>query len=112
MGTFNPAQEEIDARDQQEGITPVELLELPPLLLRLVTRIAREGWVTAEAAAEYFGESPASMQEALDGLVERGYLGREERQEGWVYRTRFARKRGRELPENIWSALGQRVEDE
>jgi RecJ-like exonuclease len=35
----------------------------------------------------------------------RGYLEREGRQSGWVYRRRLARKRGREVLLGIWSAL-------
>jgi DNA-binding MarR family transcriptional regulator len=109
MGIFSRIQSEIDAREKQEGITPADLLDLSEPLRRLMNRITREGELTIEAAAEHLGESPDNARKMLDALVEKGYLEREQREEGWVYRTRFARKRGREIPAGIWSALGQRT---
>ena len=112
MGIFNRVQKEIDARDKQEGITPADLLDLSPLLRRLMNRITRQGEITVEGAAEHLGETLDNTRQMLNTLVEKGYLEREEREDGWVYRTRFARKRGRDIPAGIWSALGQRTKDE
>jgi DNA-binding MarR family transcriptional regulator len=112
MGIFNRVQKEIDARDKQEGITPADLLDLSPLLRRLMNRITRQGEITIEGAAEHLGETLDNTRQMLNTLVEKGYLEREEREDGWVYRTRFARKRGRDIPAGIWSALGQRTKDE
>jgi DNA-binding MarR family transcriptional regulator len=112
MGIFNRIQKEIDAREKQEGITPADLLDLSPQLRRLMSYITRQGSMTAEAAAEYLEETPANARQMLNALVEKGYLERVEREEGWIYRTRFARKRGRDLPAGIWSALGQRTKEE
>ena len=112
MGIFDRIQKEIDERDKQEGISPADLLDLSPSLRRLMNRITRQGEITMEGAAEYLEESLANARQMLNALVEKGYLERVEREEGWVYRTRFARKRGRELPAGIWSALGQRTREE
>ena len=112
MGIFDHIQDEIEARDKKEGISPADLLELSPPLRRLMQHIARQGRVSAAAAAEHLAESPADTRKMLNGLVEKGYLEREERKEGWVYKTRFARKRGRDIPVGIWSALGQRTSKE
>lgn len=112
MGIFNRVQKEIDARDKQEGITPADLLDLSSSLRRLMNRITRQGEITVEGAAELLEETPANARQMLNALVEKGYLERQEREEGWVYRTRFARKRGRDIPVGIWSALGQRTKDE
>jgi predicted ArsR family transcriptional regulator len=112
MGIFNRVQKEIDARDKQEGISPADLLDLSPGLRRLMNRITRGGEITVEAAAEHLEDTPVNARQTLNALVEKGYLERVEREEGWVYRTRFARKRGREVPAGIWSALGQRTKDE
>jgi DNA-binding MarR family transcriptional regulator len=112
MGIFNRIQSEIDDREKLEGITPADLLDLSPPLRKLMNRITRQREVTAEQAAEYMGESLADTSKMLDGLVEKGYLEREERDEGWFYRTRFGRRRKREIPVGIWSALGQRTKEE
>lgn len=112
MGMFNRIQNEIEARGKKEGISPADLLELSPLLRRLINHIAREGEVTAAKAAEHLGESSAETSKVLDELVGKGYLEREKRKEEWVYRTRFARKRGRDIPVGIWSALEKRTKEE
>ena len=112
MGIFGRIQKEIDDRDKQEGISPADLLDLSTQLRRLMNRITRQGEISLDAAAEYLEETPANTRQMLNALVEKGYLERVEREEGWVYRTRFARKRGRELPAGIWSALGQRTRED
>ena len=89
-----------------------DLLDLSSLLRRLMNRITRQGEITVEGAAEHLGETLDNTRKMLNTLVEKGYLEREEREDGWVYRTRFARKRGRDIPAGIWSALGQRTKDE
>ena len=112
MGIFDHIQKEVGAQDEREGITLADLFDLSPELRRLMNRITREGELTIETAADHLGEPPANARETLDGLVEKGYLKREARDEEWVYRTRFARKRGREIPAGIWSALDQRIRRE
>ncbi|OQY24172.1 MAG: hypothetical protein DRJ03_06540 [Chloroflexi bacterium] len=112
MGIFNHIQDEIEMRNKKEGISPADLLELSPPLRRLMQHIARQGEMSATAAAEHLEEPPANTRKMLNDLVEKGYLEREEQKEGWVYKTRFARKRGRDIPAGIWSALGQRTSKE
>ncbi len=111
MGIFDHIQSEIEEREKQEGITPADLLELSPLLRKLMNHITRQGKLTVEQAAEHVEESSTNALKMLNGLVEKGFLEREERAEGWVYRTRFARKRARALPAGIWSALEQRSKE-
>ena len=107
MGIFDRIQSEIEAQEKQEGITPADLLDLSPPLRKLMNHITRQGEVTATLAAEHLQESSANVGQMLNALVEKGYLEREKREEDWVYRTRFAHKRGRDIPVGIWSALGQ-----
>jgi predicted ArsR family transcriptional regulator len=112
MGIFDRIQGEIESRDTEEGITPADLLDLSTELRRLMTRITREGELSVKQAAEQLDGSEAEAQKMLDALVEKGYLQREQREDGWYYSTRFARKRGRDIPVGIWSALGQRTKEE
>ena len=114
MGIFNRMQKELDAREKREGITLSVLLDLSPPLRRLMNRITREGQLSVGEAAELLEETPAEALRTLNTFVEKGYLEREQ-QEGeegdWVYRTRFARKRPRQIPVGIWSALENRARD-
>ena len=108
MSIFGRIQKEIDSQDKQEGITLADLLDLSPELRRLMNRITREGSMTVKGAAELLEESEENARKTLDALVGKGYLERIEEDEGWVYRTRFARKRARKLPVGVWSALERR----
>ncbi len=111
MGMFDHIQNEIKTQDKKEGISPADLLELSPPLRRLMKQITREGEITEKKAAGHLGESAANAREILNGLVEKGYLERENREGEWTYRPRFARKRGRDIPVGIWSALEQRTRE-
>ena len=111
MGIFNRIQNEIDDRDKQEGITPADLLDLSPGLRRLMNRITREGSQTAEQAAEHIDMPTEEVEEMLSSLVNKGFLDREKKDDVWVYQTRFARKRGRQVPLGIWSALGEKTKE-
>jgi len=109
MGMFDRIQNEIETREKRDGISPADLLDLSPTLRKLMNRITREGEIAAAQAAEHLGESLAKTRKMLNGLVKKGYLKREKRKEGWVYKTRFTRKRGRDIPVGIWSALEQKT---
>jgi DNA-binding MarR family transcriptional regulator len=111
VGIFKHIQSEVEAREELEGITAADLLDLSPVLSRLMAYITRTGEVSVETVAEYLGESAADAGEMLNTMVEKGYLEREERQREWFYRTRFGRKRGRDVPPGIWSALGGRTQE-
>ncbi len=106
MGIFDRIQAEVEERERREGITPSALLDLPPEQRRLINHITRSGEQTAAQAASALDVPLDQVQEMLDLLAEKGYLEREKRPEGWVYRTRFGRKRARQVPAGIWSALG------
>jgi DNA-binding MarR family transcriptional regulator len=110
MGIFDRIQAEIEAREKQDGITPADLLDLSPQLRRLMNRITRDREMDVEAAAELLGESSANTVKMLNALVDKGYLERVEREEHWVYRTRFARTRGRDIPAGIWSVCQERTD--
>lgn len=111
MGMFDRIQNEIETREKRDCISPADLLDFSPPLRKLMNHITRQGETTTGAAAEHLGESPVKIREMLNGLVEKGYLEREKRKEGWVYKTRFARKRGRDIPVGIWSALEQKAKE-
>lgn len=112
MGIFDSIQDEIEAREKREGISPADLLDLSPPVRRLMNRITRQGEQTAAEAAEFLERPIDEVKQMLAGLAEKGYLEREKRGDAWVYRTRFARRRRRQIPGGIWSALAQGDQDE
>jgi predicted ArsR family transcriptional regulator len=112
MGIFDSIQEEIEAREKREGITPADLLDLSPAVRRVMNRVTRHGEQTAAEVATFLERPFDEVKQTLDSLAEKGYLEREKRTDVWVYRTRFARRRGRKIPGGIWSALGQETQHE
>jgi predicted ArsR family transcriptional regulator len=112
MGIFKRMQDEVGDRDKRDGISPVELLELDPPQRRLVRHMMRHGETGIAEVAELVGVSLDEAREMLNDLVEKSYLDRIEREGQWYYQVHLARKRGRQLPPGIWSALGSRTEKE
>ncbi len=112
MGIFKRMQDEVGEREKRDGISPVELLELAPPQRRLVRHMMRQGETGVEEAAELVGVSPEEARDMLNELVEKSYLDRVEREGRWYYQVHLARKRGRQLPPGIWSALDSRTEKE
>jgi predicted transcriptional regulator len=112
MGIFDRMKGEIEAREAQEGMSPADLLDLSDELRSLIARIIRDQEISVKDAAEHVGGSVDSTRQMLDTLVEKGFLQREQRKNDWFYSTRFAHKRGRDIPVGIWSALGQRTSED
>ena len=112
MGIFDRMQKELDSREKREGITLSVLLDLSPPLRRLMNRITREGQLCVAEAAELLEETPEEALQTLNAFVDKGYLERGQKEGEWVYRTRFARKRPRQIPAGIWSALENRARND
>ena len=111
-GLFDRLQEEIDSREQQEGISPVDLLDLPPALAIIIKKIIRKNGMKLTEIATALNQSPEETQKALDELVENGYIRRiEVKKEIW-YKAFFKRKADKTLDHSFWSALDDIVEEE
>jgi hypothetical protein len=111
MGSlFDRLQDEIDSREQQEGISPADLLDLPPALASVIKKIIRRNGMKLIEVAEALAQTPEEAQQTLDELVKKGYVRQVEVKNEIWYKARFAQKRGRELPQDLWSALDDAVE--
>jgi DNA-binding MarR family transcriptional regulator len=111
MGSlFDRLQDEIESRERQEGLSPADLLDLPPGLSAVIKKIIRRNGMKLTEVAEALGETPQSVQQMLDDLIEKGFVRQiEVKGEIW-YKAHFARKRSRTLSEDFWSALDDAVE--
>jgi DNA-binding MarR family transcriptional regulator len=111
MGSlFDRLQDEIDSREQQEGISPADLLDLPPGLASVIKKIVRRNGMKLSEVAEALEQTPEEAQQMLDELLKKGYVRQVEVKNEIWYKARFAQKRGRELPQDFWSALDDAVE--
>lgn len=111
-GLFDRLQDEIDSREKPEGLSPIDLLDLPPTLASVIQKIIRKNGMKLEEIATALDQSPEETQKALDELVDQGYVRRVEvKQELW-YKARFGRKADKTLHQSVWSALDGLIEEE
>lgn len=111
-GLFNRLQDEIEARDSQTGLSPIDLLDMPETLAAVINKIIRRNGMKLEDIAEELGQSPGQTKATLDELVKKGYARRVEVQEEIWYKAQFARKADKTLSSTIWSSLDEVVEEE
>lgn len=109
-GIFGRLQAEIDSQEQEEGISPAQLLELSDELRRIVQLVAREGEMLAGEVAERLDVTIDEATELLSALEEKGYLTSRDTEPGRRYKARFARRRSHDLPGSIWSALSDKMD--
>lgn len=111
MGLFDRLQDEIDARGRQEGLSPIDLLDLPPALAAIAKKIVRRNGLSLAEIAQEMGQTPEETQAVLDDLVEKGLIRRVEVNNEIWYKAHFARKADKKLSTGVWSALDNLLEE-
>ena len=111
-GLFDRLQSEIERREKNEGLTPLDLLDLEPEVSRLVQALARQGDMRIAAMAEVLGMPVDEAEQVVDGLVEKGMVKSFDVKGERHYRAYLARKPGQALPLDIWAALEEKAEEE
>ncbi len=109
-GLFERLQQELEAREKAAGLSMADLLELPETLRKLVNWVMRQQDVRLAEAAAFLGLDEATSQATLAALVEKGFVRELTVRGEMCYRVRLARKRGRDLPLDVWRALDDRIE--
>ena len=109
-GLFDRLQGELDAQQKAAGLSMADVLELPEPLRRLVNWMMRENEVTLTQVTQFTSQSEDETRRTLTALVEKGFV-RETQVKGELrYRVRLSRKRGQDLPLNLWDKLGEKTE--
>ena len=104
-GLFNRLQDEIEVRDSGEGLSPIDLLDMPDSMATVINKIIRKNGMRLEDIATELGQSPEETQGVLGKLVEKGFVRRiEVKNEVW-YKAQFGRKADKALSLSIWSSL-------
>ena len=110
-GLFGRLQNELEQRDKAAGLTMADVLELPDSLRSLVNWMMRKEEVTLDQVTEYLSQDDKSAQAMISALVEKGFV-REYVVKGvHRYRVRIASRPKRELPTNLWNALGGKLDE-
>src|SRR5262245_17683365 len=98
---------DLERRTGLQGITMADVLELPEPLSTAMKRMVRGRSVLLSEFAADLGLGIAEARTLGAVLVEKGYLIYAERKHSdeAIYRARFARVQGRNLPATIWETL-------
>jgi hypothetical protein len=115
-GVFNRLQNKLDIQKREQGISPLELADLPPnlrkvmrLMLREVAMKYTELQKTVDAMPESQRMSHEDFDQALAMLVEQNWLIRSGEGDMVTYRVNLRRKAGSNLSKDIWASLDDKI---
>lgn len=115
-GVFDRLQKQLDIRKREEGISALEITDLPPNLRKIMRLMLREVVIkytdlceAVEAMDAKSRLSRAELDSALRQLVEQNWLLRFGEDEFISYRVNLRRKAGSQLDQDIWAALDSRI---
>ncbi len=116
MSVFDRLQHQLDIAKREQGISALELMDLPPNLRRIMKMMLREvvmKYIHITQAAAAFPEanrmSQAELDAGLNTLVAQNWLIASGEGEFLSYRVNLRRKAGSALDRDIWAALNQRI---
>lgn len=107
---FTMLQEEINIREQSEGISTADILDLPPVLRTLLNIITRQGEIGLIELAKAAKQDKDEVAQALSILAEKGYLREMGEGDARRYKTYLGRTRKKQVPLNIWNNLDGKLE--
>jgi hypothetical protein len=113
---FDRLQQQLDIRKREEGISALEIRDLPPNLRKIMRLMLREIVMKYNSLVAAVDAMPATdrlshaeLDVALNTLVEQNWLVRYGEAEFTSYRVNLRRKAGSQLQQDIWSTLGSRI---
>jgi hypothetical protein len=115
-GVFDRLQNQLNIRKREEGISPLDIADLPPELRKVMRLMLREvvmkytDLCASVAASDARNRlSQHDLDTSLDKLVEQNWLRRRGEGELMTYQVNLRRKAGSSLDTDIWSALEGRM---
>ena len=115
---FDRLQNELDIQAKEDGVTPLDLAELPTPLRRIMRTMLRALELDRQEIAEIFDGLPAEERKEvknLDGalkiLTKQGWLIALGERGNQRYKVNLRRKRGSELAADIFNKLDQRLSE-
>jgi hypothetical protein len=113
---FDRLQNELDIRAKEDGITPLDLAELPTPLRRIMRKMLRAIELDKNEIGQIFKDLPAeerkevkNLDDALQILTKQGWLIALGNSGNRRYKVNLRRKRGSELAADIFNKLDERL---
>ena len=117
-GIFDRLQKQIDEKSKKEGMTLLDLADLPPALRKIMRVMLRQLQMSYPQLCEVVDQMPNSewmtrvqLDETLKKLVEQAWLIQIGTGERAIYKVNLRRKAGSQLGENIWNSLESKLKD-
>ena len=117
-GVFDRLQKEIEDKQKDGGITPLDMVDLPPALrkiMRVMLRRVQMSYPDLMEAMKGVPEkerlSPDELEKAIATLVEQSWLMKIGEDERAIYKVNLRRKSGSTLASGIWKALDSKLKD-
>jgi hypothetical protein len=115
-GLFDRLDKEIKDKQKEGGITPLDLVALPPSLRKIMRLMLRELSMSYPRMCEVMDALPeadrlsrADLDSALLELTDQFWLIRIGEKEKAIYKVNLRRKEGSKLASGIWSALDDKL---
>lgn len=116
MSIFDRLRRRLDIQKREQGISALELADLPPNLRKIMRMMLREVVMkhtdlieAVEAMPEANRLSRDELDEALKTLVEQNWLIRYGEGDLMSFKVNLRRKAGSRLDTDIWSALDSKI---
>ena len=115
-GVFDRLNKEIQDKQKEGGITPLDLAGLPPALRKIMRVMLRELQASYPRLCEIMDGMPEKdrlsreeLQTAVSELTEQYWLIRIGDAEKAIYKVNLRRREGSKLMAGIWSALDEKL---
>lgn len=115
-GVFDRLNKEIQDKQQEGGITALDLADLPPVLRKIMRLMLREIQMNYPRLCEVMDAMPErerltrdELQGALSTLTSQFWLIRIGEGEKAIYKVNLRRKAGSTLAAGIWSSLDEKL---
>lgn len=106
-GLFERLQDEIKARGDTGGLSPIDLLDLPESVAAIVNAIVRNNGLQLDKISELVKLPESQTQKLLDDLVDKGFVRKVRVKDKTWYKAQFKRKAEGGNRTGIWSILDE-----
>jgi len=117
-GVFDRLQKEIEDKQKDGGITPLDMVDLPPALRKIMRVMLRRVQMSYPELTEAMKSVPEKerlsndeLEEAITALVEQSWLMKLGEGERAIYKVNLRRKSGSTLASGIWQALDSKLKE-
>ena len=115
-GVFDRLNKEIENKKKEGGITPLDLVDLPPALRKIMRLMLREIQLDYSKLSEVMAAMPENerlsqedLDDALSKLTDQSWLIRIGEGTKAIYKVNLRKKAGSTLAGGIWSSLDTRL---